>query len=737
MANVGRLFPTVGKDTTLTKASEQYSSPISGAISNLAQTASGVGQQFVKQYEQAQYVDGMTDAQLRISKAVTAYHEDRRQNPVLITDGKNGETIIELKEKDWNEFSKQLQLDYISNIPNRRVRDEISNTWASQQEGIRANIVEEAITEDVNRMANNSASNVQKLASLGDFSQAREAVVQGYATGLHSEAQVEDLNEYINLQEVVKGADFEPVPGSMNMESFANAALEIEASNLPEADKQKAKNYFAEKANQWEIQEEERIKLEEQGFFDDSLNLIFTGQIYSEGQLHGLLTEGTTESFRAKKEPQLMSIWRAWRNEQDDKGSLPDQEGKGSLPDQDRTSIGLLDGMVLENKPREAVISMGYRLVSEGILTTTKFLDWKNKLGDKNEMYADLALDMFEDWKKEQKDIPQSDLNKLNSEVMRLYQTAAEGRITTGGAISVDEMTKLLSNYSQKVQTKNLGKVTGLFTEAGGARTFSVEEETSAWLLSGGALGVVSPENLNKFFSTDMTVADFREHISQKEYGVSFADLDDRQESYVKATSDVAVLGKATQRAFVAEYGLPGANLGVDRFGHPIVEVPTEAGKEYYRLQYDPATNEEQWYKWDLTADGQTTTWVPDQEHIRIAGAKDVSAVAQLWEGLQLKDETSAVDAFINAKPDVYPQGMPPRMKTDLKQALRRAIEQRDFEGITDQLFASFIFNNYPGASGWKGASRFHISRYPTPPPTPKTEEEKLKEAMDALGGGL
>jgi len=731
MANVGRLFPTVGKDTTLTKASEQYSSPISGAISNLAQTASGVGQQFVKQYEQAQYVDGMTDAQLRISKAVTAYHEDRRQNPVLITDGKNGETIIELKEKDWNEFSKQLQLDYISNIPNRRVRDEISNTWASQQEGIRANIVEEAITEDVNRMANNSASNVQKLASLGDFSQAREAVVQGYATGLHSEAQVEDLNEYINLQEVVKGADFEPVPGSMNMESFANAALEIEASNLPEADKQKAKNYFAEKANQWEIQEEERIKLEEQGFFDDSLNLIFTGQIYSEGQLHGLLTEGTTESFRAKKEPQLMSIWRAWRNEQDDNGSLPDQ---------DRTSIGLLDGMVLENKPREAVISMGYSLVSEGTLTTTKFLDWKNKLGDKNEMYADLALDMFEDWKKEQKDIPQSDLNKLNSEVMRLYQTAAEGRITTGEAISVDEMTKLLSNYSQKVQTKNLGKVTGLFTEAEGAKTFSVEEATSAWLLSGGALGVVSPENLNKFFSTDMTVADFREHISQKEYGVSFADLDDRQESYVKATSDVAVLGKATQRAFVTEYGLPGANLGVDRFGHPIVEVPTEAGKEYYRLQYDPATNEEQWYKWDLTADGQTTTWVPDQEHIRIAGAKDADLLTQVFAtvGQVMPDDApdtvgDILEGFA-AKSENY--AIMGADYSSWRKRLLDAEKSRSLEGLPSD-FAKYLFHNYPGASGWKGASRFHISRYPTPPSTPKTEEEKLKEAMDALGGGL
>jgi len=702
MAEVRRLFPTVGLPSPTTKAPQRYDSSVPEGISRLAQTAGGVVQTFAQKYDQAQYADGMAQAQLEIMKAVNAYHEDRRQNPIQLSDG-DGETIVELKEKAWNTFSDKLASDYIGNLPHRRVRETVLEAWGTQREKIRSDIADGAITEEISRMASNSANSVQELAQLGDYSSARNLISQGGATGLFSEAAQEDLSEYIDLQEVIGGADFEPVPGSLNVEKFAESALMVESSNLPERDKAKAQNYFEEKAEQWANKEKERIEIEERQSYNGALDLIYTGQIYSEGQFHEILKQGTTEAFREKKEAQLMAIWRATQN---------DKDGTGSTSAQDKASINVLDSLVLQNKPREEVIATGYGLMAGGTLSSTAFRGWEKKLGD-TFGYEDLSHDLYMDWLDAHDDLAQTDKNRLASEVLRLYTTASEGRIITGQEIPIEDMTKLLNNFGAEVQTKNLGALKGFFTEAGGEETFTIEEATSSWLLAGGGLGAISTSALPKFFNTpNMPVDVFRENLAMQEYGVPFKSLDNRQKSHIKATSDVAVLGRATQAEFAKEYGIPSGVLAIGREGHPVIQVTNPSGEVgTYRLQYDAATNEEQWFKWGTVDGGATIGWHPDIAHRREAAPADPGVITQ---GFQIAERiiegrvtaprgiegTQTVSQMVGQYEDETREDLSSAERTEMEAYISTIVTREDLTGVPPALKA-IIKQQYPEARNW------------------------------------
>ena len=601
--NVQRYFDKVPLQGGPTQAQANYDTPIANSVGQAANIAS----QFLNKYQQAQFETNKTNTVLEVQKSINAWQEKRRTDPIL---PQGDEDIVALKEQDWQEFSReQVRSNILGKIQDPRLKDYMNTWWDEQDERYRATVVESAMDENINYMAQRANEDIQTFIYNGQYALAMTRADGALESGLITRNQHDEVKDQVQLQTVLSVTD------DMTIEEAEQA---INESNLEADQKILAQKYMTDRKKVKAESIKNTVEYYNAASFLDLYTAAKEGTINSIEQYNDYIdrlpdakdpeygvVEGTSVLFGAKHVKEIMK--------------LIDDRNK---PKATTRSEGLSDEV-----KREA-LSMFATASREEILQYG--VDNLDREGYGIEFY-DYLIDEMKDPK----------YKRLNDRTDYFYKIG-EKDLLDGGFISEDERAVTYERYmswmqrysDEEIMTESymndlpdffrsmkaektkydLSKLQQYIAEPNGEGHYSVAEKLAMRGELGDFLNQTDPEVLGMYMSGSINKDQFLDKISDSLYSKPFNSLDNKdKENRVKLSLAISEYSKSVER--YAQDTLPKGDIemGIDlRTNLPIVLLTDPDGNvSQYKLRVNTTTKEEEWWMWATTPENPDPDWYP------------------------------------------------------------------------------------------------------------------------------
>ena len=577
-----------------TQAQVPYETPVIDALGQAAQMGSKIVQkyqqeqanaleqesqissEFAQKYQQAQYASDLTTAKLDIKKKVNMYYADLMANPVQ---EKQYENIIQTKQVHWQKFSKEMQ-EYIDNIDNKDVREYMTKEWASVSEDNRANIVENALTNNIAYMAEKQKDDINELILLGEYEDAKTANGVAVSSGFWDQNIANEINDSIDVAEESEKA------GKMEYKDGIKYIDNLSDEFFNDIQKAKVKEFLRNK-------EEENIKRYEEAKKIRDENLSATAHDWIQhgitlNQLNLELSQGGLSSLPGDEKENLRRDWAFWDNKRDKKL-------KGKEDVSEVNYIEMLDNLISDESttPTE-YIDMFRVLKDNDLISAEDAVEYKgavdyeehshiyrSDLAEAQQRIVGLSKELFSN----------TDKLKLKNDMMKFANIDSWGDIRKKGTeiIGTQELSQWLNNQI-KVRTdiKVENSIVRVYDKQKqllkDITTLTGNEKISLEAQTGELIGIINPEYIESYFRTgsQFTINQMQDELASKEYGKNFDDLKEREKSVIGRNIDVLQFSKNVLELAQDELNMPSSlqRLSIHRDGYPLIQH-TVSGNVY------------------------------------------------------------------------------------------------------------------------------------------------------------
>lgn len=252
-SRVGLPNPVTDVAGPMVQADNQVANALGGAAAALGNMS--------MQYIHAKHVSDTNAANVEIKTRVNDFMQQQRRMPAA---RQGNETLLQAREREWDEFSADLEANYLPNIENGQVSENLTKEWESRTEDYKNQVMNAAIDEDIvymHEVAGDSINKGMALAFEGSdpkaFAQVKRDTMAEEQAGNISQAEREHYWNQVDKTEALwetKNGIFNPETGeSSDPMNYAEAQLHIENAGLEADEKTEALAYL-------KTQEEIRIK---------------------------------------------------------------------------------------------------------------------------------------------------------------------------------------------------------------------------------------------------------------------------------------------------------------------------------------------------------------------------------------------------------------------------------------------------------------------------------------------
>jgi len=567
------------------------------------------------QWMKSKLINDTNTANTEIKVRVNDFNEYQRTNAPI---QKDGESRMDARIREWDEFSDKLKSEYISKLDNGQVAENILKQWPSRTEDFKAQVVDKAITENLAYQHNQALTNFQTQYSLAFLQDSEEGyddldkMIAGEDDGLNINQSERDAwwdmskrgRVLLQTRIGLEGKDGK-MTGQM---SYPDSLKHVEASNLTGDNKAEAKKY---------LKEQEKLRIEKvvrEGMVSIQ-TMIYEGEFVGTPDGHDKLQE-----FLVANYPDF-----DFANNQSAHNILSKENAK---LDSGRESKETPAGTEFMNIITDPTLSLPQK--AEGY--------WR--------LYPDMSRTEQEKFFKYMNDetfgtdrkIPEYVKNKISG--MKPYfdkdgkefaifeqemWLEAERLMTTGsskadimGESNVNE--QMVDKKAATIFQANLIKTIDDLTmnEVHGDETISAPERLIRAAMNGEFATVTDMEALQVFYKrSDMTEKQMKDAISSRTPTGKWDDMTAIEKSkgmFLINAAKVAKLGGAHIEELVPDMLV--ANTAIDKAnGMPIFTMVnrSRAGNpRYARLNFDENTKEEYFEEWKVnptTGNNEWTLW--------------------------------------------------------------------------------------------------------------------------------
>lgn len=574
----------------------------SPSISPILQGAGQVGnvlQQFGQKYKQAQFLSDKADAELEISRQTNAYFEGLRDNPVTPLPN---EDIVEAKERSWKEFSDQLKTDYIGNLNNRDVKDQLSQWWDSASETQRTSVVQDAQAENIQFMGKRMVENIEELVNLGAFDDANLRIRDGSNAGLWSREGVQQLDGYVKQQRSLHEAQQLPFDESL---SFTNKQTQLTTAQRNENIQILKSDEEARK-----LREAEAIKARDAALVKGIDNNIFSGRYPTEAEAIEAIFKQQGRVLTGDDQEDLIRDWFFWEGKRKD--GLTDKPDKS-----DPSAILDLNTLSVSSSPTEFANALR-RYRDENKLALDDYTGYSEMLFEERQagtaVFNPVVQGVIERINNlDNKIYTDADKLALENNFVQYAEEDALGRIRPDNQNlqDIDALNQWLDNQiTEKSEIKFEESIRQIYGNQGrffrDIRTISGFEELAIEAEEGRLIGIVQPEKINKYFTdpTPETQEDLQQSLARNAYGKEYSKLNSDQRSIIDRNIDVVTFTEAGKALAVEELGMSAANMRIvmHRNGFPMYQ---NEDNELFTLRMESEDKRILgWYKYFGTRNG-------------------------------------------------------------------------------------------------------------------------------------
>lgn len=617
-----RPFPLVSSpiipSTQITDIPLPERSPIAETVGKVA----GFASEFIDRYQRAQYASDATDAELEISRRINAYQEALRTNPILPELG-DKDDIITKKEKNWQEFSSDIQKNLIGKIGNSQLRDDLTNAWEARSEAMRNNVVNAALDENILYMSDKLNDSINEFSSdiltaethegvLFASEGADAAVIRGLESGLINQQQADEYNSFIDRNELLTKTRLEGM-------TFSESKTAITASNLPLDRKEEAFKILKGEEEAKIAREKEEQAIRTNDIMETGLSAIRAGGFRSLPELEAMYGENGPwdADLDYKEEKELAGAWEKWEKDEAD-------EGIGARKDFAGAVNFWYDNVNDKTKTRIDMLSILGEIAP--YITGKTYDKYYAQLDDPSRREKnDRLFKLFEDLKNEaRKDglIDEADEARIQEQFddYMFGGHLTQEEIQTEVGISTEDIRQWFSNITQDNMAK---RIDDLRLREEDNLIVRVSSETFAEsVIARQALGIFKPGILFDFISDTTATTEDLENKMAAELGKTWVSMTSDEKERANITINLGIYARKGSDAFRAEHTEELSTQGRDfitgfdrQTGMPTYRIVEkkfdEEGKPYletvalYSIDFsykDPRTKrqpEEIWIKWN------------------------------------------------------------------------------------------------------------------------------------------
>lgn len=588
MAKVNRYFPQVGLPSGQTQPQARYDTPVADTIGRIA----GVAETFAQKYQEAQYSQDKAETTLQIEKAIHAYQENLRENPIIKQSP--DDDLVALKEADWKRFSdNEIKNNVIGKLKDPRLKEDMNSWWNNQTEQIRSGVVNAAMDENIAYMAERRKELVDTKIYDGDYAGAVTLAENAVKIGLMTREQLDDVKDRAKLGVVIDTA---------KGMSLKDAEAMVDISDLEATEKAKAKKYIKDRkiVEKAEIKKATQKYLDENSvkFYSNVQNRVWTTKEeidqniknLKDAEYKGQVIPGTAAKFGADNQVKLYAVLHQLR--EDDKKK--DKKMYVSAKAKD-----ILSSIFMGNGQRPELLNALYTLHASGDVNQAG-VDYYLKEADKKQ-YPVLNNTKRDDFEKSLNDLVKDKIITTDQKGVVRSQWLDHIKVYSKQQAFEEKYYDDMSQFFNNIRTKDVAdSITNANIVLREKGNFTTVNEPERYLERGDKglyLGLVDTKSVMTYINSVKPDENaLKDNAAQYLYGKNFDELKENYEkNKVNLSVSTAKYSKAVQQLADHEIG-SGGRIAIDPKGMPIIKYGTGDNVKAYKLEMNPDGKEEIWY---------------------------------------------------------------------------------------------------------------------------------------------